>query len=83
MVVRAAIATQVRDMLGQTPEAQLCVADTTSMAASIVAALGCVPADPGRAVVVSPIDTLPVRLSTLDALLRAVMEPQVHVATPR
>jgi molybdenum cofactor cytidylyltransferase len=83
VVVRAAIANQVRDLLAETPEAQLCVADTTSMAASLVAALGCVPAESGRAVVVSPIDTLPVRLSTVDALLRAVMAPQVHVATPR
>jgi CTP:molybdopterin cytidylyltransferase MocA len=83
VVVRAAIATQVRDMLRQVPEAQLCVADTASMSASLVAALGCVPAQSGRAVVVSPIDTLPVRPSTLDALLRAVMAPQVHVATPR
>jgi CTP:molybdopterin cytidylyltransferase MocA len=83
VVVRAAIANQVRELLGEMPEAQLCVADTTSMAASLVAALGCVPARSARAVVVSPIDTLPVRLSTVNALLRAVMAPDVLVATPR
>jgi molybdenum cofactor cytidylyltransferase len=83
VVVRAAIAMQVRDILRETPEAQVCVADTASMAASLVAALGCVPAQSVRAVVVSPIDTLPVRLATLDALLRAVTAPQVHIATPR
>jgi CTP:molybdopterin cytidylyltransferase MocA len=83
VVVRAAIASQVRDLLGETPEARLCVANTTSMAASLVAALGCVPAQSGRPVVVLPIDMLPVRLSTLDALLSAVRAPQVHVATPR
>jgi CTP:molybdopterin cytidylyltransferase MocA len=83
VVVRAAIAPQVRDMLRETPEAQVCVADTTSMAASLVAALECIPAQPDRAVVVSPIDTLPVRLSTLQALLGAVTALEVHVATPR
>ena len=83
VVVRAAVAPQVREMLNETPEAQLCVADTTSMAASLVAALGCVRPRPGRAVVVSPIDTLPVRLATLAALLAAVTAPDVHVATPR
>jgi nicotine blue oxidoreductase len=83
VVVRAAIAFQVRELLAETPEAQLCVADTTSMAASLLAALACVPAQSARSVIVSPIDTLPVRLSTLDALLRAVMAPQVLAATPR
>jgi CTP:molybdopterin cytidylyltransferase MocA len=83
VVVRESIATQVRELLSVTPEAQLCVADTSSMAASLRAALGSVPPHPGRAVVVSPIDTLPVRLSTLDTLLSAVLAPQVHVATPR
>ena len=83
VVVRAAIAAQVRHLLGEAPEAQLCVADTPSMAASLVTALGCVPAQSNRAVVISPIDTLPVRLSTVEALLRAVMAPHVHVATPR
>jgi molybdenum cofactor cytidylyltransferase len=83
VVVRAAIASQVREMLREVPEVQLCVADTTSMAASLGAALGRVPADPSRAVVVSLTDTLPVRLSTLQALLTAAIAPQVHVATPR
>jgi len=83
VVVRAAIATQVRDMLRETPEAQVCAADTSSMAASLVAALGCIAPQSTRAVVVSPIDTLPVRLSTLEALLMAVAAPEVHAATPR
>ena len=83
VVVRAAIATQVRYLLHETPEAQLCVADTTSMAASLAAALGSVSARFSRAVIVSPIDMLPVRPATLEALLEAVMAPQVHAATPR
>lgn len=83
VVVRAAVARQVRDLLGNTPEALVCEADTPSMAASLVAALGCVTPRASRVIVVSPIDMLPVRLSTLEALLSAVTAPEVHVATPR
>ncbi|RYZ03046.1 MAG: nucleotidyltransferase family protein [Myxococcales bacterium] len=83
VVVRATIAGQVQELLGAQPEAQLCTVDTFSMAESLSAALGSVSPRPERSVVVAPVDTLPVQLATLQALLQAVTAAGVHAATPR
>ncbi len=83
VVVGTPLAPSVRELLHALPEARVCGADTTSMAASLAVALGYAAPRPERSVVVVPVDTLPVSLATLSALLRALTSPEVQVATPR
>lgn len=83
VVVRRAIASQVGELLASASTTRVCTVDTDSMAASLGCALSSVSPDLQRLVVVAPVDTLPSRRTTLDALLRAAALPNVNVATPR
>ena len=82
VVARAAIAADVRVVLAGVSEALIIEADTESMAASLSLALGHLAPDPARIIVISPVDTLPVARSTLQALLAAMTDSGVQVATP-
>lgn len=84
VAVRSPIAAQVRDLLGAASHVRVCVSDSDSMAVSLRLALESAPAEASgdRAVVISPVDMLPVRRSTLEALLTAASLDSVKVATP-
>ena len=57
--------------------------NTASMAESLAAGLARLAVSSDLRIIVSPVDTLPVRPSTLKALLNAVTLSDVQVATPR
>lgn len=82
VVVRSAMVEHVRAVLGAKSWLQIVGSDTSSMVASLVAGLQRGVPSPGQAVVVSTVDSLPVRRSTLSALLCAVSPNGVEVATP-
>lgn len=78
VVVRSAIAARVRELMAPSG-AHVCIVNSDSMAASLRGALASVLPQRQRSVIVTPVDTLPARLSTLEALLR----PDAYAATPR
>jgi CTP:molybdopterin cytidylyltransferase MocA len=82
VVVRSGVATEVRAALHDLPEAHVISTDTSSMAESLAVGLGCISRKPSRKLVVTPVDALPVRESTLEVLLQAVTGADVLVATP-
>ena len=82
VVVRVAMAETARVELSGMLEVELLATNTASMAESLAAALTCIASSSDQEVIVSPVDTLPARLSTLKALLDAVRLPGVAVATP-
>jgi CTP:molybdopterin cytidylyltransferase MocA len=69
--------------LGTIAGVQSIFADTDSMAESLTVALVSLAPRPDRIVIVAPIDTLPARGSTLQALLTAATGDGVRVATPQ
>ena len=83
VVVREADAEAVRGLLGGVSEARLVATNSASMAESLAAGLRQLGSRSDAAIVISPVDVLPARVSTLIALLDAVMLPGVQVATPR
>ncbi|HYP88692.1 MAG TPA: NTP transferase domain-containing protein [Polyangiaceae bacterium] len=83
VVARGSNAGLMRQLLSAFSGVQVRRADTASMAGSLRVALGCVALRSGRSVVVSPVDVLPARVSTLHSLLHAVTLPDLLVATPR
>jgi CTP:molybdopterin cytidylyltransferase MocA len=83
VVVRSAVVDEVRANLGDARGAGVVAADTLSTAASLTIGLGALEPERDQAIVVSPVDMMPARRSTIDALLTAVAEEGVHVATPR
>jgi len=82
VVVRLAMAETARVELSEMLEVELLATNTASMGESLAAALTRVASSSEQEVIVSPVDTLPARLSTLKALLDAVRLPGVAVATP-
>lgn len=79
VVTRAAVAAALGDM----PGVRILAADTGSMAASLSVAVRDLSPEPSRVVVVVPIDTLPVRRTTLQQLLTAATTEHALVATPQ
>ena len=75
--------TQAAAVLGTISSVRVIAADTNSMAASLTVGVGNLAPEPGRSVIVVPVDTLPAQCSTLRALLSALMSEGVHVATPQ
>jgi len=82
VVVRSAMVEHVHAVLGDKSWVQIVASDTSSMVASLVVGLQRGVPSAGQAVVVSTVDSLPVRRSTLSALLSALSENGVEVATP-
>lgn len=83
VVVRCAMLEDVRALLGAASGVELIASDTNSMAGSLVVGLRHATPTVGSVIVVSTVDCLPVRHSTLSALLRSVRANGVQVATPR
>jgi CTP:molybdopterin cytidylyltransferase MocA len=79
VVTRHATAAAIGDM----PGARVVCADTHSMAASLSIGLQDLAPCVDRVVLVAPVDTLPVRCSTLRALLTAAAAEGTLVATPQ
>jgi CTP:molybdopterin cytidylyltransferase MocA len=82
VVVRRGMAENVRAVLRAASGARIVASDTSSMAASLVVGLRHAAPTAGSAIVVSTVDCLPVRHSTLCALLHAVLANGAQVATP-
>lgn len=89
VVVRSAVAERVRAAVGDVFAVFIVAADTSSPAASLAMALGSLgtlaspTTDGDTPVIVTPVDMLPARRSTIDALLTGIISHGAHVATPR
>jgi len=82
VVVPARILEEVRQLLGDARGVRLVAAETSSMAESLTIGLQHLLATPDQPIVIATVDSLPVRRSTLDALIASALESGVQVATP-
>jgi CTP:molybdopterin cytidylyltransferase MocA len=82
VVVRAAILEQVREILVDAPGVRVIGGETSAMADSLRLGLEHVTPTANQVIVISTVDSLPARCSTLHALIAAAMAEGVQVATP-
>lgn len=82
VVVRTAVLDTVREILGQASDLHIIASNTSSMAASLAIGVEHGPLTAGQTIVISTVDALPVRCSTLQQLISAASAENVQVATP-
>lgn len=79
VVTRTGLAAAIGDM----PGVHVIAVDTGSMAESLTVGLSVLAPTPERVVLITPVDTLPARSTTLRALLTAASSEGTQVATPQ